>query len=42
LACKEYYPDVNLVAKYDAFMPENMRPEVGMDINIPIRHAHTT
>ena len=27
LACKEYYPDVNLVAKYDAFMPENMRPK---------------
>jgi outer membrane protein TolC len=39
LACKEYYPDVNLVAKYDAFMPENMRPEVGMDINLPIRYA---
>ena len=39
LANKEYYPDVNLVAKYDAFMPDNMRPEVGMDINIPIRYA---
>jgi outer membrane protein TolC len=39
LACKEYYPDVNLVARYDAFMPENMRPAVGMDINIPIRNA---
>ena len=35
LACKEYYPDVNLVAKYDGFMPENMRPQVGMDINVP-------
>lgn len=39
LACKEYYPDVNLVAKYDGFMPENMRPAVGMDINIPIRYG---
>ena len=39
LACKEYYPDVNLVARYDAFMPENMRPAIGMDINIPIRYA---
>ena len=39
LACKEYYPDVNLVAKYDGFMPENMRPAVGMDINVPIRFA---
>jgi outer membrane protein TolC len=39
LACKEYYPDVNLVVKYDAFMPENIRPAVGMDINIPIRYC---
>jgi outer membrane protein TolC len=42
LANKKYYPDVNLVAKYDAFMPDtpaNMRPAVGMDINIPIRYA---
>ena len=38
LACKEYYPDVNLVAKYDGFMPENMRPAVGMDINIPLHN----
>ena len=36
LACKEYYPDVNLVAKYDGFMPEDMRPQVGMDINVPL------
>jgi outer membrane protein TolC len=39
LACKEYYPDLNLVAKYDAFMPEEMRPQVGMDLNIPIRRV---
>ena len=37
LACKEYYPDVNLVAKYDGFMPEDMRPQVGMEINVPLR-----
>jgi outer membrane protein TolC len=39
LACKEYYPDVNLVARYDGFMPENMRPAIGMDINIPLHNA---
>ena len=43
LACKEYYPDLELVAKYDAFMPEEMRTQVGMDLNVPIyrqkRHA---
>lgn len=37
LAQKEYYPDVNLVGKYDGFMPQDMRPQVGMDINLPIR-----
>lgn len=39
LACKEYYPDLNLVAKYDGFMPEEMRPQVGLDVNVPIRYA---
>lgn len=39
LACKEYYPDVNVVAKYDGFMPQDMRPAVGMDVNVPIRYA---
>jgi outer membrane protein TolC len=39
LACKEYYPDVNMVARYDGFMPEDMRSQVGMDINVPIRYA---
>ena len=39
LACKEYYPDVNLVAKYDGFMPEEMRPQVGIDVNVPVRYA---
>ncbi|MHB9081460.1 MAG: TolC family protein [Pirellulaceae bacterium] len=27
LACKEYYPDVNLVAKYDGFMPRRCGPK---------------
>jgi outer membrane protein TolC len=39
LACKEYYPDLNLAARYDGFMPQDMRSQVGMDINIPIRYA---
>ena len=39
LACKEYYPDVSLVAKYDGFMPEEMRPQVGIDVNVPMRYA---
>ena len=39
LASREYYPDVNLVAKYDGFMPDNMRAQVGMDINVPIQYA---
>jgi outer membrane protein, heavy metal efflux system len=37
LACKEYYPDPELVAKYDAFMPAEMRAQVGMNINVPVR-----
>jgi cobalt-zinc-cadmium efflux system outer membrane protein len=39
LACQEYYPDVNLVAKYDGFMPEEMRPQVGLDFNVPMRDS---
>jgi len=37
LACREYYPDLELVAKYDAFMPEEMRPQIGMNVNVPLR-----
>ncbi len=37
LACREYYPDLNLAARYDGFMPQDMRPQVGMDLNVPIR-----
>lgn len=39
LACRDYYPDVNLVARYDGFMPEEMRPQVGVDVNVPIRYS---
>jgi outer membrane protein, heavy metal efflux system len=39
LACKEYYPDLNLVAKYDGFMPENMRSQVGMELNVPLQRG---
>ena len=35
LAWKEFYPDVELVAKYDGFMPDNM-PQVGMNVNVPL------
>ena len=36
LACKDYYPDVEIVGKYDAFMPEEMRPQLGMNVNVPL------
>jgi outer membrane protein, heavy metal efflux system len=44
LACKEFYPDFEVVAKYDAFMmPDDMRPQVGMNMSMPLwrdkRHA---
>jgi outer membrane protein, heavy metal efflux system len=37
VACKEYYPDIAMVAKYDGFMPEDMRPQVGMQMNVPLQ-----
>jgi outer membrane protein, heavy metal efflux system len=39
LADKEFYPDLEVVAKYDAFMPEDMRSQVGLNLNVPIRHS---
>jgi outer membrane protein TolC len=37
LACKEFYPDFEVVAKYDAFMmPDDMRPQVGVNMNVPL------
>jgi outer membrane protein, heavy metal efflux system len=39
LADKEFYPDLEVVAKYDAFMPEDMRPQVGLNLNMPLRRS---
>jgi outer membrane protein, heavy metal efflux system len=37
LAYKEFYPDVEVVARYDAFWQEApLRPMVGMNLNLPI------
>jgi len=39
LACKEFYPDLEFVTRYDAFWQtpeEDLRPMVGMNINVPI------
>jgi outer membrane protein TolC len=36
LAYREFYPDVEVVAKYDGFMPDNMRSQVGMNVNLPL------
>jgi outer membrane protein, heavy metal efflux system len=37
LACQEFYPDLEVVGKYDAFMPEDMRPQVGLRLNVPLQ-----
>jgi outer membrane protein TolC len=39
LACKDFYPDVTVVAKYDAFMPEEMRSQLGMNLEVPIQRT---
>lgn len=37
LACKEFYPDVEVVGRYDAFWQETpLRPMVGMNLNVPL------
>ena len=37
LACKEFYPDVEVVGRYDAFWQETpLRPMVGMNLNLPL------
>src|SRR5687768_1382430 len=34
LACKEFYPDIEVVGRYDAFWQEDpLRPMVGMNLN---------
>lgn len=39
LACKEYYPDFELMARYDAFWQEKpLRPMIGVNLNIPLNH----
>jgi outer membrane protein TolC len=39
LACKEFYPDFEFVARYDAFWQEKrLRPMVGVNLNIPLNH----
>jgi outer membrane protein TolC len=37
LAQRECYPDLELVAKYDAFMPVDMRSQLGMNFNVPLQ-----
>ncbi|MBI3464161.1 MAG: TolC family protein [Planctomycetes bacterium] len=38
LAAREFYPDVELVGRYDAFWQEEpLRPMVGMNVNVPIQ-----
>jgi len=37
LACKEFYPDLEVVTRYDAFWQEEpLRPMVGMNLNVPL------
>jgi outer membrane protein TolC len=37
LACREFYPDLEVMARYDAFWQEEpLRPMVGMNVNVPI------
>jgi outer membrane protein TolC len=37
LACKEYYPDTEIVGRYDAFWQEDpLKPSVGVKVNVPI------
>lgn len=39
LACKEFYPDLELIARYDAFWQEQpLRPMIGFNVNIPLNH----
>lgn len=37
LAYKEFYPDVEVLARYDAFWQEEpLRPMIGMNVNVPL------
>ena len=39
LACRDYYPDVEIVGKYDTLMPPDMQAQVGMRLNVPLQQA---
>jgi cobalt-zinc-cadmium efflux system outer membrane protein len=40
LARTEYYPDLEVVGRYDAFWENSdLRPMVGMNLNVPVYHA---
>ena len=38
LACREFYPDLEIVGKYDTLMPADMQAQVGMRLNVPLQH----
>jgi outer membrane protein, heavy metal efflux system len=40
LACREFYPDLEFVARYDSFWQpaeSDLRPQVGINLNLPLR-----
>ncbi len=39
LACREYYPDLEIVGKYDTLMPPDMQAQVGMRLNVPLQQG---
>jgi outer membrane protein TolC len=40
LACKEYYPDFEFMARYDAFWTDTeQRPQIGMNMNVPLNQG---
>lgn len=40
LACKEYYPDFEVMGRYDQFWTDvEQRPQVGMNMNIPLNQS---
>lgn len=40
LACKDYYPDFELMSRYDRFWTDHeQRPQLGLNMNIPVHNA---
>jgi outer membrane protein TolC len=40
LACKEFYPDLEFVARYDSFWQpaeRDLRPQIGVNLNLPLQ-----